>query len=122
MVIILANEDFLFPGYAKAFEPVEMSHVITGTKSIVAYLGKEVDFTDPQSFDPLIDGVRLMSAQRHIERFERAYDAPAHRIGGGCEVAIVGRRGVQVRTLWEWPDVLGEMIDPVSTQGNPICG
>ncbi len=120
-VLMFADNDGRhFPGMLPAFQIGEGTHLVQGTRTVIEYLGREVDFEDPRSFDPLVDGLKLMQAQRDLERFERAYETPAHRIGGGCEVAIVGRRGVQLKTLWEWPDKLGEMIDPVGTVGRAI--
>lgn len=120
-LMLVANDSLHFPGLLPPFEIGEATHLIQGTRPAAEIMGREIDFCDPQSFNPLADGVTLMQAQRQTERFERSYETPAYRIGGGCEVAIVGRRGVQFRTLWEWPDKLGELIDPLATPGHPIA-
>jgi hypothetical protein len=117
VLMFIANDDIHFPGLLPAYQLGECTYVIQGTGNVVDYLGREVNFEDPRSFDVLTDGVALMQAQRRLERFEIAYQTPAHRIGGGCEVAIVGRRGVRIETLWVWDDRLGERIDPSATPG-----
>jgi hypothetical protein len=119
-LMLAASDDLHFPGLVAPYEAREAFYVVQGTRQPTEYIGREVDFTNPKSFAPLSDGVELMAAQRRMERFERVYETPAYRVGGGCEVAIVGRRGVQIKTLWQWPDELGELIDPVATPGHPI--
>jgi hypothetical protein len=119
VLFVLANSEIPFPGLAKAFEPVSVHHVVTGSHPPEHYLGRQIDLMDDRAFDPLSDGAAIIRAQRRVERFERAYQTPAYRIGGGIEAAIIGKRGVRLETLWVWPDRLGEKIDPAE-EGFPF--
>lgn len=119
VLFVISNSDICFPGLAKAFEPVSVRVMVTGTKPPAELLSRSINWDDDRSFDPRSEGLGIIKAQRSAEKFDRAYEIPAYRIGGGVEVAIVGRHGVRFETLWVWPDKLGELIDPAE-QGFPF--
>jgi hypothetical protein len=72
-------------------------------------------FTDPATFDPERDGVRLVAAQREqIRRPVKYGRKPLTLIGGGVQLACVSQSGVEVKTLHRWKeDRVGHVIAPV---------
>ncbi|MBO9579872.1 MAG: hypothetical protein J7498_03180 [Sphingobium sp.] len=102
-----------------ADEPFRMHPRIAAVATASLSLGRWTldDLVEPNRFDPLRDGAELIRTQRRI--LMENWETPAHRIGGGVEVAVVGRRGVRIETLWAWPDKLHERIDPAN-EGFPF--
>lgn len=65
---------------------------------------------DPDSFDPVVDGLACMLAQRNTP-----WDVDGcamHCIGGRCEMATVTATGVDTEILARWPDEVGKVIVP----------
>ncbi|MCP1592003.1 hypothetical protein [Methylorubrum extorquens] len=72
-----------------------------------------VDF-DAETFDPRRHGIPLMEAQRR-EIGDAAYCAQAagrHLVGGAVWLTVVDREGARQGMIHEWPDAVGEPIQP----------
>ena len=58
-------------------------------------------------------GVAMMEAFRSQRgRDKEGHSAECFWIGGGLDFTIIDRDGVRTETILEWPDVVGEKIDP----------
>ncbi len=57
--------------------------------------------------NPKEDARRLLCRQRH-HRFDSGYYA----VGGSCEFVTVSRRGVDVVPILQFPETMGELVDP----------
>lgn len=78
-------------------------------------LGRPVDLSDATTFDPHVDGFRLVEAQRATSQINitPGIDSSAcYRIGGEVELTEVTRRGVKVWCIGTFPDKVGERIKP----------
>jgi hypothetical protein len=76
-------------------------------------LGREINLTDPASFDPEQDGVDLVTAQRRgvTINITPGIAAGHCRIGGEIHLTEVRKTGVQVFAIGEFPDPIGKHID-----------
>lgn len=106
--------------HMKGIEPFEWmcgDWIIAGAEigSPEQQLGRPVDLTDPDSFNPESDGLALITAQRRagITPTNPACDTSVrHRIGADIDLTEVTKTGVRVWKIHEFPDVLGERIRP----------
>ena len=75
-------------------------------------LGRPVDLTDPEDFNPEIDGITILRSQRRVPSVEiDPTIAPGHcRIGGEVDLVEVTRHGVQVWKLHDFCDPIGQRI------------
>lgn len=76
------------------------------------YLGRDVDLTDPESFNPEIDGLALIEAQRRhgVESVQPGVEPGHCRIGAEAHLHVISRRGVTIYQLTEWPDLVGQRL------------
>lgn len=108
--LLIANDDRWFAGQDVAGgKLISVLNTIGGFVSPSEMLGRDVDFSDPASFDIERDSITLIAAQRSIPWAEypvgSSPDAvPAIRIGGWVDQAEVTAAGVTMRRLIEWPD------------------
>lgn len=65
-------------------------------------------------FAPLRDGRAILEAQRLVPHASGTFN-----VGGWGEITIVGRDGVTVRRVCDWPDVVGEKVRQVDGSGGP---
>lgn len=82
---------------------------------IAGLMGRVPDFTDPADFDPTVDGLKLIEAQRKIGMIDTDPNRQGevkHRIGGEAHLARVTRSGVEIERLVAWADAIGEPITP----------
>jgi hypothetical protein len=91
------------------FTATELDYTATG-RGIGELLGRDVDPMKPGSFDPDADGQALMEAQRRELRWAGAAGQQIACIGGELEQAVVGKAGVEVYSLFAWPDRVGFTI------------
>lgn len=97
-------------GFGASYEPWSLRRVHEICAPRVdrqAVFGRVVDLTDPASFDPATDGLTLLEAQRNV-----VWPNGRHYIGGKADLTVVSRHGITKHTLREWPDVVGERINP----------
>jgi hypothetical protein len=69
-------------------------------------------------------GANLMEAQRRTPAvlLEGEYSkVPQYLVGGQCDLTIVTKNGMMVKTLRTWPDKIGDKIDPFSEMGNVVA-
>ncbi|QTH20809.1 hypothetical protein HRJ34_21170 [Rhizorhabdus wittichii] len=78
-----------------------------------AAFGRVVDFADPKSFRPSVDGVALLEAQRHIREGIGVWGG--YSVGGSANLTTVSAKGIRERVLKTWPDKVGEKISPAVT-------
>lgn len=70
-------------------------------------LGRAVTLADPSSFDAARDGLTILEHQRRTP-----WPDGIHYVGGHAELVTVTRDGVEQRRLREWPDTVGQLIQP----------
>ncbi|UYW25680.1 hypothetical protein OKC48_20765 [Methylorubrum extorquens] len=69
---------------------------------------------DAETLDPVRHGVPMMEAQRRAKG-DAAYGSQAagrHLVGGAVWLTIVDREGTRQGIIHEWPDAVGEPIQP----------
>jgi hypothetical protein len=83
-------------------------------------LGRSVDFKSPASFDPDVDGLAMLQAMR-CRPLVAALDGSGAEggcgIGGEAQQAVVTKAGVQLYSLHDWGDTIGQPIDPTRALG-----
>lgn len=72
--------------------------------------GRHVEFSEPGSFHPEVDGLALLEAQRHFKGALGGWCD--HGVGGFAHLAKVTADDVSDRILKVWPDRVGQIIDP----------
>jgi hypothetical protein len=88
---------------------------------VAQMLGRPVDPTDPQSFDPREDGLRLIEAQRRLKMPSSRLGFDVHAVGGAGILTRVDELGVHHQTLVEWPeDRIGIPINPTACRGDGV--
>lgn len=95
--------------------PFSARGIISGGADMMSLLGREQrEICDHRRFDPRVDGVALIAAQRAALKWSYAPGAAeAYRVGGGVQLMRVGKRGVTIETLHTWAeDRVGELILP----------
>jgi hypothetical protein len=115
--VLVSDPAALLPG-AIAFAWHETAWNITATPGAASpgdILGREVDITDPASFDPERDGLALIVAQRERGVIDTMVGLePGHcRIGGEVDLTEVTKHGVRVWRIHDFGDVVGERIGKV---------
>jgi hypothetical protein len=100
-----------------AFTWYETAWALGTHESADALLDRPVDVTDPDSFDPETDGLSLITAQRCRGAIDITPGViPGFfRIGGEIHLTEIRKTGVQVFAIGDFPDRVGELIDPATT-------
>lgn len=85
-------------------------------------LGRPVDLIDPASFDADSDSMALVTAQRRRPAINVTPGAvPGFcRIGGEIHLTEVRKTGVYLYAVGQFPDPLGELIDPALNASEPM--
>ena len=74
-------------------------------------LGAPADVTNPAAFDVRCDGRKVAARQRARPWALPGYPE-AYYVAGAVHLATVSADGVRVEVLCEWPDKVGERINP----------
>lgn len=77
-------------------------------------LGEGIDISDPDQFDPAIDGLRLIESQREngTPCMLPGMEAVTDTIGGGAQLYKVTKHGVTAELLRDWNDEIGKPLTP----------
>jgi hypothetical protein len=108
-IICVDNDGASFGEHTDPFRPFEVDWIMGGVGDPSSLLGRPVNMTDPTSFDPKVDGVALMKAQREVNFWPTPL-GPRKKVGGGVQLMSLSRRSTQYEDLHTWPDVVGELI------------
>ena len=67
-----------------------------------------------ETFDPVLDGLKLLEAQRRTRRpLGRGPGAVfAHVVGGFAQHTVVTENGISSNVIHCWPDEIGRRIEP----------
>ena len=112
--MVMQSVDNVVPGAGpiEAFTWYDLPWAMGTHESADALLEREVDVTDPDSFDPEIHGMALVAAQRARPAINLTpgIEEGHCRIGGEVQVTEVRKSGVRTITVGEFPDKVGQRI------------
>lgn len=82
----------------------------------------DVDLTDPDQFDPEVDGLRMIEAQRVSGTTMTLPGGVVTNftVGGEAQLYTVTKHGVSCHCLREWPDEIGKPLDPNRAISPPL--
>ncbi len=67
---------------------------------------------DPARFDPVMDGIRIMEAQRQIAQPQGPQGEMRCIVGGFVQLTTIAGDAITTRIIHRWPDKIGERISP----------
>lgn len=113
--VVVSDPEALLPG-ATAFAWYETAWNVTATPGAASpadILGRDVDLTDPASFEPEADGLALITAQRERGAIDAmpGLEAGHCRIGGEVDLTEVTKHGVRVWQIHDFGDRVGGRIE-----------
>lgn len=102
------------PGWG-AYQTAECTDAHGTDVHVSKLLGRPSELFDAVTFDPHVDGFRLVEAQRASPQTNLTPGVDSsvcYRIGGEVELTEVTRRGVKVWCIGTFPDKVGQRIQP----------
>lgn len=118
--VMMASTASACPDFLRPYEIAEGESLFGMVLDMEAMFGREVDFTDPRSFDPETDGLKPFLHARRAPLMRQAGSLFAAGacggFGGEVEMAEISRRGVRLWRLHDFGDVVGA---PIPIEGAP---
>ncbi len=113
--VMLSSTRLGLPNWYEPFTCLPVTEATSPGVEIATALGRDVDATDPSSFDAARDGRLVAEAQRRSTWSFNGVPA-GHHAAGAVDLTTVDEHGVRTRAIQHWRDQRGKRVRPEGAQ------